>query len=79
MRENRLSGSEGGATLIPSSLPLSIIRSLRDEARHNRQIPIRKRVDIRNSMPFPDFLISKQSAPFNQLGKERFFDPGDDA
>jgi hypothetical protein len=23
MRENRLSGSEGGATLIPSSLPLS--------------------------------------------------------
>jgi hypothetical protein len=25
MRENRLSGSEGGATLIPSSLPLSII------------------------------------------------------
>jgi hypothetical protein len=24
MRENRLSGSEGGATLIPSSLPLSI-------------------------------------------------------
>ena len=31
MRENRLSGSEGGATVIPSSLPLSIIRSLRDE------------------------------------------------
>ncbi len=25
MRENRLSGSEGGATLIPSSLPLSIL------------------------------------------------------
>jgi hypothetical protein len=25
MRENRLSGSEGGATVIPSSLPLSII------------------------------------------------------
>jgi hypothetical protein len=25
MRENRLSGSEGGATLIPSSLPLSFI------------------------------------------------------
>ena len=31
MRENRLSGSEGGATLIPSSLPLSITRSLRDK------------------------------------------------
>ena len=31
MRENRLSGSEGGATLIPSSLPLSIIQSLRDK------------------------------------------------
>jgi hypothetical protein len=30
MRENRLSGSEGGATLIPSSLPLSIIQPLRD-------------------------------------------------
>ena len=30
MRENRLSGSEGGATLIPSSLPLSIVQSLRD-------------------------------------------------
>ena len=33
MRENRLSGSEGGATLIPSSLPLSIILSLRDGGR----------------------------------------------
>ena len=32
MRENRLSGLEGGATLIPSSLPLSIIQSLRDKA-----------------------------------------------
>jgi len=31
MRENRLSGSEGGATLIASSLPLSIIQSLRDK------------------------------------------------
>ena len=30
MRENRLSGSEGGATLIPSSLPLSFTSSLRD-------------------------------------------------
>ena len=30
MRETRLSGSEGGAALIPSSLPLSIILSLRD-------------------------------------------------
>jgi hypothetical protein len=30
MRETRLSGSEGGATLIWSSLPLSIIASLRD-------------------------------------------------
>jgi hypothetical protein len=30
MRENRLSGSEGGAILIPSSLPLSINQSLRD-------------------------------------------------
>jgi hypothetical protein len=30
MRENRLSGSEGGATLVQSSLPLSIILSLRD-------------------------------------------------
>jgi hypothetical protein len=30
MRENRPSGSEGGATVIPSSLPLSINRSLRD-------------------------------------------------
>jgi hypothetical protein len=25
MRENRLSGSEGGATLIPLSLPLSLV------------------------------------------------------
>ena len=33
MRETRLSGSEGGATLIPSSLPLSIIQSLRDKGR----------------------------------------------
>ena len=32
MRENRLSGSEGGATLIASSLPLSISLSLRDRA-----------------------------------------------
>jgi hypothetical protein len=32
MRENRLSGSEGGATLIPSSLPLSFIESLRDKS-----------------------------------------------
>ena len=32
MRETRLSGSEGGATLIPSSLPLSIIQSLRDKS-----------------------------------------------
>jgi hypothetical protein len=31
MRENRPSGSEGGATLIPSSLPLSIVKSLRDK------------------------------------------------
>jgi hypothetical protein len=31
MRENRPSGSEGGATVIPSSLPLSIIQSLRDK------------------------------------------------
>ena len=30
MRENRLSGSEGGATLVQSSPPLSISRSLRD-------------------------------------------------
>jgi len=30
MRETRLSGSEGGATLTQSSLPLSIIQSLRD-------------------------------------------------
>jgi hypothetical protein len=30
MRENRPSGSEGGATVIPSSLPLSFIWSLRD-------------------------------------------------
>jgi hypothetical protein len=30
MRENRLSGSEGGAILIPSSLPLSFSVSLRD-------------------------------------------------
>ena len=30
MRENRLSGSEGGAILIQSSLPLSIDLSLRD-------------------------------------------------
>jgi hypothetical protein len=35
MRENRLSGSEGGATLIPSSLPLSFIESLRDRAEAN--------------------------------------------
>jgi hypothetical protein len=33
MRENRLSGSEGGATLVQSSLPLSIILSLRDITR----------------------------------------------
>jgi hypothetical protein len=31
MRETRLSGSEGGATLIWSSLPLSITGSLRDK------------------------------------------------
>jgi hypothetical protein len=30
MRENRLSASEGGATLKPSSLPVSVILSLRD-------------------------------------------------
>ena len=33
MRETRLSGSEGGATLIWSSLPLSITWSLRDKKR----------------------------------------------
>ena len=32
MRENRLSGSEGGATPIQSSLPLSISLSLRDKS-----------------------------------------------
>jgi hypothetical protein len=37
MRENRLSGSEGGATLIPSSLPLSIIQSLPGRL---RQLPL---------------------------------------
>ena len=37
MRENRLSGSEGGATFIPSSLPLSIIQSLRD---NKRAVPV---------------------------------------
>jgi hypothetical protein len=31
MRENRPSGSEGGPILIQSSLPLSIVLSLRDE------------------------------------------------
>ena len=31
MRENRPSGSEGGAILIQSSLPLSIVKSLRDK------------------------------------------------
>ena len=30
MRETRLSGSEGGATFTQSSLPLSIVQSLRD-------------------------------------------------
>ena len=35
MRENRLSGSEGGATFIASSLPLSTIQSLRDEVRQH--------------------------------------------
>jgi hypothetical protein len=33
MRENRPSGSEGGPILIQSSLPLSIIWSLRDKSR----------------------------------------------
>jgi hypothetical protein len=42
MRENRLSGSEGGATVIPSSLPLSIIQSLRDAARPHRDTPTRQ-------------------------------------
>ena len=32
MRENRPSGSEGGAILIQSSLPLSIVKSLRDNS-----------------------------------------------
>jgi hypothetical protein len=32
MRENRPSGSEGGPILIQSSLPLSIIQSLRAKA-----------------------------------------------
>jgi hypothetical protein len=32
MRENRPSGSEGGATVIPSSLPLSFIQSLRTKS-----------------------------------------------
>ena len=35
MRETRLSGSEGGATLIWSSLPLSISLSLRDKVRQD--------------------------------------------
>jgi hypothetical protein len=35
MRENRLSGSEGGATLIPSSLPLSFTKSLLRDKFHN--------------------------------------------
>ena len=39
MRENRLSGSEGGAILKQSSLPLSFIQSPRDVALYhaNRQ------------------------------------------
>jgi len=39
MRENRLSGSEGGATVIPSSLPLSMVQSLRDKGRAPRCSP----------------------------------------
>jgi hypothetical protein len=38
MRENRLSGSEGGATLVQSSLPLSFIESLRDKQIPNRSL-----------------------------------------
>ena len=37
MRENRPSGSEGGAILIQSSLPLSSILSLRDKGAFRRQ------------------------------------------
>jgi hypothetical protein len=40
MRENRPSGSEGGATLIPSSLPLSFMPSLRDK--NSSSTPVRK-------------------------------------
>ena len=41
MRENRLSGLEGGATLIQSSLPLSFIPCPRDEGRFFERSVIR--------------------------------------
>ena len=49
MRETRLSGSEGGATLIWSSLPLSISWSLRDETR----APVRE-IDSTSPLGFED-------------------------
>ena len=52
MREIRLSGSEGGATFTQSSLPLSIIQSLRDRIRHNKAVPQPETVEGQKLLPF---------------------------
>jgi hypothetical protein len=67
MRENRLSGSEGGATLIPSSLPLSIGKSLRDNrltAVHEIEAtsvgPLRACATLRTALP-PKRLLDERA------------------
>ena len=54
MRENRLSGSEGGATSTPSSLPLSIVWSLRDKMSDEVPVP--------TAPPMPLILGTKKPA-----------------
>ena len=54
MRENRLSGSEGGATLITSSLPLSFMSPSGTKSR--RAITI-KLAPMRRSLGLPDSLF----------------------
>jgi hypothetical protein len=66
MRENRPSGSEGGAILIQSSLPLSFIGSLRDQTgpfrtHHRQNLPLSKWKGLQtpswDRQKLPTFLI----------------------
>ena len=74
MRENRLSGSEGGATSIPSSLPLSIIQSLRDKGFITRDVVKLMLMRGRGTMSLTSLLypafLRKGTIPRNFFGEK---------